>query len=72
MSPQHDLDGGHGGAALSTPRTLSPRIAKTESDDGRCIVCSGELIIVEHQSSRDWGVCRYCGLGQGVARRIDR
>lgn len=51
---------------------VEPGAGKSISDDGKCLVCRGELALVTHQPhlSRDWAWCRFCGNTMPVVEGV--
>lgn len=45
---------------------------KSISDDGKCLVCRGDLCVIERQPhlSRDWCWCRFCGNTMPVVEGV--
>lgn len=48
-----------------------PRPAgKTISEDGKCLVCRGDLFVMSRHDDRDEASCRFCGTGQPVVKGV--
>lgn len=60
-------------AMLSTAGD-APSAGSTISTDGKCIVCSGDLCVMEHQPhlDRDWCWCSFCGNSMPATLRTQQ
>jgi len=53
-------------------RAMLSQGGRTTSMDGKCLLCRGDLYLVERQPhlSRDWARCSYCGNTMAVAEGV--